>query len=369
MPGMKRLATFGLLQAAHRQKLKLLPLVLALAACASAPPPASAPNQNGSQQEQAGSTAPGKSAEQQALAIIVTQQDRLYRISAPLLVSNPDLCRSSARNLLGFTAKNKYSYSSEFIDAAQRSLGMNEQLRITGVLQGSGAARAGLRAGDVLVSIADKRLPIGENAEREAASLLAPLVTGRSSVRLTVLRSGAETSLTVPLTYACAYGIELGNTDNVIAYSDGGRVLISRGMLNALQSDDEVAYVIAKEMAHNALAHATRQHMAATVGGIIDNLVRVHPDMSTLSGLAGVRPMPKELDAMADKLSLYMLARAGYNVDGAVPFWKRMAAQYPATMLNTYTALHPATDYRVAAMEKTVKDIKLKQNSKKPLMP
>jgi beta-barrel assembly-enhancing protease len=37
--------------------------------------------------------------------------------------------------------------------------------------------------------------------------------------------------------------------------------------------------------------------------------------------------------------------------------------------LNGYTALHPSTAYRVAAMEKTVKDIRAKQARKKPLLP
>ncbi|TFW10215.1 peptidase M48 [Oxalobacteraceae bacterium OM1] len=363
-----RLASFECLQSSVRQKLKLLPLALALAGCASAPPPAT-PTSQAPEPVKTVPQPPDKTSAQQSLESMVALQDRLYRIAAPLIVNNSDLCRSSARNLLGFTAKNKYSYSNEFVDASQKSFGLDDRLQINNVLPNSGAARAGLQRGDVLLGVADKPMPIGENAEREATAVLAPLVTGRSNVRLTVLRGGTQRDLSVPLTYACAYGIELGNTDNVVAYSDGHRVLISRGMLNALASDDEVAYVIAKEMAHNSLSHPTRQRMSATVGGIIDNLVRVHPDMSTMSGLAGVKPMPKELDATADKLSLYMLARAGYNVDNAPAFWTRFASQYPATTLNGYTALHPTTDYRVEAMNKTVKDIKAKQAAKKPLMP
>ncbi|MGE5649862.1 MAG: M48 family metallopeptidase, partial [Bacillota bacterium] len=202
-----------------------------------------------------------------------------------------------------------------------------------------------------------------------AAAILAPLVTGRTKVKMTVLRNGSSQTLTVPLTYACAYGIELGNTDNVTAYADGHRALITRGMLNYAASDEELAYVLAKELAHNALSHASRQRMNSTIGGIIDNLVRMHPDMSTMAGLAGVRPMPEDLDAMADKLSLYMLARAGYNIDRVAPFWQRLASQYPASVLNSYTAMHPSTAKRIAAMEKALKDIKTKQAAKRPLLP
>jgi predicted Zn-dependent protease len=186
---------------------------------------------------------------------------------------------------------------------------------------------------------------------------------------MTIQRDGNTLAMTVPLTYACAFGIELGNTDNVIAYADGHRVLVSRGMLNAAASDEELAAVLAKEMAHNILSHPSRLKMNATVGGIIDNLIRVHPDMSTMVGLSGVKPMPKEMDAMADRLALYLLARAGYPVDSALAFWERIASQYPATNLTAYTALHPATSYRRDAMKKTAADIKRKQTLHKPLMP
>ncbi|GAB3543730.1 hypothetical protein GCM10027343_17610 [Noviherbaspirillum agri] len=346
-----------------------LPLaaIVLLTACATtvSPPPGTTPSPPGTP----ATAAPVSAAEERGLRELVAYQDRLYRVAAPLLVKNPELCKNNARNLLGFTAKNKFSYSAEFVKAAHLSLGLNERLQVMGVLTDSGAARAGVSRGDILLKVEDKTLPDGENAERQAAAILAPLVTERSRVRLSVLRGDATVSLDVPLTYACAFGIELGNTDNVTAYADGHRVLITRGMLNFVRSDEELAYVMAKEMAHNALAHAARLRMSATIGGIIDNLTRMHPDMSTMVGLAGVKPMPQNLDAMADKLALYMLARAGYGIDNAVAFWRRLASQYPATVLNGYVAMHPSTAYRTAAMEKTVKDIKAKQAKNRPLLP
>ena len=356
-----------------QRRLLLLPAALLMAACATPVPPAAdgVPPSEPSRPAAASvpSAPPASSAEQQALLAMVALQDRLYRVSAPLLLNNTELCKKNARNLLGFTAKNRYSYSNEYANAAQRSLGLDDRLQVMGVLAGGGAARAGVQRGDILLAVDGKSLPKGEAAERETASILAPMMNGRSNIALTALRDGARVSLNIPLTYACAFGIELGNTENVAAYSDGHRVLITRGMLNAVRTDNELAFVLAKEMAHNALSHSTRQRTSATIGGIIDNLTRIRPDMSTMGGMGGLRPMPQDLDAMADKLSLYMLARAGYDIDQAVPFWQRMANQYPATVLNGYTALHPSTSYRVAAMEKAIKDIRSKQARKRPLLP
>src|SRR4051812_46871152 len=58
----------------------------------------------------------------QALNALISAQDKLYRVGAPLLVNNTELCKGNARNLLGFTAKNKYSYTAEFTDAARQVL-------------------------------------------------------------------------------------------------------------------------------------------------------------------------------------------------------------------------------------------------------
>ena len=85
---------------------------------------------------------PEMAANAQMLTNMAVLQDRLYRVAAPLLINNAELCKSQARNLLGFTAKNRYSYPGEFNEAAHAAFGMGERLQVTGVLAGSGAARS-----------------------------------------------------------------------------------------------------------------------------------------------------------------------------------------------------------------------------------
>ncbi|SRR5450830_1639836 len=346
--------------------LTLIPVAL-LAACVT-PPPGLPDQPVASVVVPVTSKAPVDTPEQAALRKLTGQQDRLYRVAAPLLTSNAPLCKGNARNLLGFTAKNKYSYPAEYVNAAQ-GMGYDDRLQVTGVLPGSGAARAGVQRGDVLLAVADKPLPQGADAERQAANVLGPLVTGRAPIKLTVMRGKSQQSLIVPLTLACAFSIELGNADNVNSYADGRRVLITRGMINFIQSDEELAYVIAKDMAHNSLGHAIRQRMVATTGSVIDNLMRVQPDLTAAAGTGGIRPYPQELDAAADNLALYLLVRAGYGIDNYVKFWQRLATQYPASVPNGYTALHPATAYRMAMIDKATATLKAKQAAGKPLLP
>ncbi len=309
-----------------------------------------------------------ESPEQTALRTLTAQQDQLYRVAAPLLTNNTPLCQGNARNLLGFTAKNKYSYPPEYMEAAQ-ALGFGDELQITGVLPDSGAAHSGLKRQDLLIAASNKDIPKGPDAERQAAIMLGPIVSSRTPVRLTLERSGTKKTTVVPLTLACAFNIELGNSDNVNSYADGRRVLITRGMLNFTKTDEELAYVIAKEIAHNALGHITQQRMVATAGGVIDNLLRMQPDSVTMAGTSGIRPYLQAMDIQADTVALYMLARAGYNIDNALPFWRRLAEQYPVTVPNGYNALHPSVNQRFETIRQVVQIIKTKQDNNETLMP
>ena len=47
------------------------------------------------------------------------------------------LCRTQARPLLGFTAKNVHSYPSELSGSARKSLALDERLQVMQVLEGS----------------------------------------------------------------------------------------------------------------------------------------------------------------------------------------------------------------------------------------
>lgn len=318
---------------------------------------------------QAAQMTPEMAAAADTLTRMAALQDRLYRVAAPLLIDNAQLCTKHARNLLGFTAKNRYAYPGLYNEAAHLAFGMDERLQVTGVLAGSGAAKAGLRLGDALLAAGGKPLPTGPNALSGAGAVFAPIVASQAKLPLSIERDGEPRDLSIPVTRACGYGIELGNGDNVNAYADGSRIMVTRGMLGVARSDDELAYVLARTMAHNMLDHPRAQRNQATLASVIDNLTRMSPDLAMINGSAGIKAMPSNLDAAADRLAIFLLARADYNIDGAPAFWKRFASAYPTSVANGFTANHPSTAARLTAMELAIEDVKAKKGSKKPLVP
>jgi hypothetical protein len=317
--------------------------------------------------------APGLSPQMTAAADTLTKmaelQDRLYKVAAPLLIQNAELCKGQARNLLGFTAKNRWSYPGDYNEAAHVAFGMDERLQVTGVLAGSGAARVGLQTGDVLLSAGGKPLPTGQHALSQAGGIFNKIIATQASMPMSIERRGSERQIAIPVTRACAFGIEVGNADNVNAYGDGARVLVTRGMIAFTRNDDELAFVLAKTMAHNMLGHPATQRNQATIGSIIDNLRSINPDTSMLIGSGGIKAMPAEADAAADRLGIYLAARAGYDVADAPAFWRRLAEAYPPSVLNGYAANHPALPARMAAVERALNEVKVKRSAKKALVP
>ena len=304
-----------------------------------------------------------------ALSILIARQERIYRVAAPLMVKNAPLCRSFARPLLGFTAKNLYSYPAELAPAAESALKLNDRLRVMQVLDGSGAMRAGIRPGDILQSIQEQALPLGAQAESEAARLLAPLIKNATDISIVVLRQDQPIRLTIPLTAACAFSMEIGQAPQVSAYADGRRIMIPRGMLDFLSSDEELAVILAREIAHNILQHAASQQMTATVASMIDALLPLKPDTAALASRGGLRPMSAKADQEADRLAMYLLARAGYDPAATERVIGKIAQAYPASQNPTYTALHPWTPERRQSIQTTLSEIRQKQTSKNPLLP
>ena len=300
---------------------------------------------------------------------LLERQERIYRIAAPLIIKNAVLCRTQARPLLGFTAKNQYPYPPELSVAARQSLGLDERLQVMQILDGSGAMRAGLKRGDILQTIQDITIPTGPQAEPEAARMLSPILKNLTEINITVIRQNQPITVNVPLTLACAFAIDVGNTQNVNAYADGRRILLTRGLLDWLSTDEDVAVVIAREIAHNVLQHAKQLQQMATLSIVIDNLLLFKPDQVAANSSNGIKITPEKMDQDADRLALFMLARAGYDLASFTRVMQKLAQIPNASQANTYPALHPWTEGRQSVIQSTMKEIRQKQSAKKALVP
>lgn len=160
------------------------------------------------------------------------------------------------------------------------------------------------------------------------------------------------------------------------AHADGQRVVVYPAMVDFARNDNHLAFVISHEFAHSIMQHVASQQKNVAIGGILGSLGDAFAqsqgyDTGGSLGKIGaqqalLRYSPRFEDE-ADYIGLYILARAGFNIDEAPGFWRAMSIQAPQAVYTTTT--HPNNPSRTLAMQKTVAEIKAKQQAGQPLVP
>ena len=67
-------------------------------------------------------------------------------------------------------------------------------------------------------------------------------------------------------------------------------------------------------------------------------------------------------------MGVYLVERAGFEVDGAADFWRRMAVDAPEQIEDHMTKTHPPTPERSAALTEAVAEIGRKKEAGLPLV-
>lgn len=160
--------------------------------------------------------------------------------------------------------------------------------------------------------------------------------------------------------------VQVSNSPLVNAMAlPGGRIVVFQGLLTAAQSPEEVAGVLAHEMAHQIQRHPMRG-LIRTAG-----LRLVIGALSGGSGaalsLGGIGELilglshDRQDETEADRIGVELLNKANIRGDGLVAFFARESAkekkeaaaaeQKTTTRVMQFLSTHPADDTRVAAIK------------------
>lgn len=134
---------------------------------------------------------------------------------------------------------------------------------------------------------------------------------------------------------------ELGFKFQLIESSDsnavtfpGGRIYVTRKLATQARSEDEVAAVLAHEIGHAYLRHASAEFsklLEQVLGvrsvtdrkDIFEKVHRLDENIGRKSGDIHLRPMD-DLQDEADTLSAYLASRAGYRPEAFAEYWDRV---------------------------------------------
>jgi hypothetical protein len=241
-----------------------------------------------------------------SLGSLRAQDERLLRIAEPVLARNVGLCDRTVPDLgVALQSADQYSASSRPPFAAP--------VAFAAVLPGSAAAQAGIQRDDGLSSIDGqpiaKRSELANSPLRDSAFAMLAAHPAGAPLVLGLMHAGQAREVTISVGQECRALVEiLAEAGSMEARSDGQVIQIGYGLASRA-SDEQVAAIFAHELAHSILHHRDRLSAAGVSKGLLGELGRN-------------KRLNLQAEEEADRLSVHLLANAGFDPKAAPSLWR-----------------------------------------------
>lgn len=265
------------------------------------------------------------------------QDQAVERVGFRLASANADLCPRGSD--AGFVVHTLEQYGPAYRSAAARLFRLGDAPGVMAVAPGSPAEAAGLREGDAILAI-DGRASLPPTASPERSSFVRTAAVQAQildalkepTMRLAIRRDGRRLDLTLAPAPACPSLFQVVPEARLSGGADGVYVQVSSELAALASSDDELAGLLGHELSHNILRHTAR-------------LDALHVQRGLLSVLGRNARLIRQTEREADRLGIYLLARAGYAPRAATAFWVHAR---DATGGLTLDPTHPSWPERLA---------------------
>jgi predicted Zn-dependent protease len=153
-----------------------------------------------------------------------------------------------------------------------------------------------------------------------------------------------------------SYTFRVIDKDDVNAFAlPGGYVFVFKGLVDKVSKDDELAAVIAHEIAHVVARHSIKRLQGGVGYNILQILMAVtgagRTDAGRIDAAFGqlIMSYSREDEALADKLALKYLKEAGYDPWAVVSLLKKLQESDKAEPIRPYTSYrsHPYVADRI----------------------
>lgn len=288
----------------------------------------------------------------QALRQVQAGERRLATVGHRIALANAALCAPGEWRL-GLALHAASQYAAGFRTILAQEFGFHRGVAVLALAEGGPAERAGLRPGDLLLAadgilLATPGEPGRGGSYYEAAAAMGRIEAAAADgiVTFTVGRGTAQVRVPVAGARGCASRFQLAVTHRLVAAADGQTVQLSTGVLGFVRSDDELASVLAHELAHNILRHRRRLDAMGIQRGFLQQFGRS-------------ARLTRESELEADRLGIRLMARAGYDPQAALAYVARAMTRPDYGEGGT----HPRGRDRLAAMREEIARLPSRLNS------
>ena len=190
-------------------------------------------------------------------------------------------------------------------------------------------------------------------------------------------RVGASLVAAIPAEFrqpAFDYRFEWVNARDLNAFAlPGGPMFVNRGMLEAARNEGEMAGVMAHEISHVALRHATAQatkqqsakNTLGTIGLILGGAVlggEAGAQLGALGAAAWMTKYSREYESQADTLGAQIMATAGYDPHDLANVFQTIQQQSGRGGSPQWLSDHPDPGNRYAAINREAQYLNVSRN-------
>jgi membrane-associated protease RseP (regulator of RpoE activity) len=227
---------------------------------------------------------------------------RAASITWRILAANAATCAVTRRDYGMHVVSPNEAAPAPVQESWRKALGLGVGASVTAVMDNGPAAAKGIKTGDAIVAAGDVRWttdPASHPAFRAALAKAAQA----AQIKLTIVRDNAEQTVTLDARKICDVGIVLVRNGKFNATARDTTVFLDNGTERLLTSDDELASIIAHEVAHIILDHVKPENRQA----VKDHAVR------------------GGMEQAADAMSVRLILRAGYAPEAAADASPKLA--------------------------------------------
>lgn len=297
-----------------------------------------------------------------SLAFQIRQLERLCNIGNRLMLAIPKTDISiPAQPFLGIVCLEIDRYLSRAYN-----LNVDNGVVIIVVKQKSPAYDAGLVAGDVLMAINKIKI-----SNINSLNMLTSKFGIGDLIEIQVLRGSQGLNLTARIKeIPVSLPIVMIDSADVNAATDGKSILVTYGLLNFVKSDDEIAAVLAHELAHAVRGHITKMQGSQAIGFLAALVLGIAAENSApgsgegvMRGIAQIGDIfnarySRDLEREADYFGTRFVYYAGFDADACVTVEERFAIEIPATLVESYLSTHPSSPERMLRIRKIIEELK-----------